>query len=264
MRFLKVLASLALATAVSGQMRDNQEKQLKCDNGYNSSPRHCEIREQSAAAVGVLDLDAGANGGATVKGWSRNEVLVRTRVEGSGATESEAQSMASQVFIDVSGGRVQARGPQTVNHAGWSVSFEVFVPQNTSVTVKAHNGGIVVADVRGNLKVETTNGGIQLSRLAGEISGSTVNGGVNLELTGARWEGNQVQVTTQNGGVSLSLPENYSAHFQTETQNGSLRSDFPLNVPQERQARSHDFTTGGGGALIHLKTTNGGVTLKRT
>jgi DUF4097 and DUF4098 domain-containing protein YvlB len=265
MRFLRILASLALAASVFGQMKDNQEKQLKCDNSYDSSrARHCEIREQSAAAVGLLDLDAGANGGATVKGWSRADVLVRTRVEGWGDTDSEAQSMSSQVLIDASGGHVQARGPQSQNHAGWSVSFEIFVPQATSVTVKTRNGGINVSDVRGNLKFEATNGGINLHRLAGEINGSTVNGGVNIELTGATWEGNQIQVTTKNGGVTLSMPENYSAHFQTETQNGSLRSDFPLNIREDRQSRSHDFQTGGGGAVIHVKTQNGGVTLKKS
>jgi DUF4097 and DUF4098 domain-containing protein YvlB len=264
MRFTRILAILALATAAFGQMRDNQEKQLKCDSGYNSQPRHCEIREQSTAAVGLLDLDAGANGGATVKGWSRNEVLVRTKVEGWADTDSQAQTITGQVFIDASGGHVRSRGPQTANNTGWSTSFEIFVPQNTTVTVKAVNGGISVMDVRGSLKFETTNGGVHLSRLAGEISGSTVNGSVNIEFTGASWEGNHVSVTTQNGGVNLSVPANYSAHFQTETQNGGLRSDFPLNVQEDRQSRTHDFTTGGGGAVIHVKTTNGGVALKRS
>jgi len=132
------------------------------------------------------------------------------------------------------------------------------------VTVKTHNGGVTVSDVRGNLKFEATNGGIHLSRLAGEITGSTTNGGVNIELMGASWEGNQIQVTTKNGGVTLSVPENYSAHFQTETENGSLRSDFPLNIREEARSRTHDFVMGGGGATIHVKTTNGGVTLKRT
>jgi DUF4097 and DUF4098 domain-containing protein YvlB len=168
------------------------------------------------------------------------------------------------VLIDASGGHVQARGPQALNHAGWSVSFEIFVPQATSVTVKTRNGGINVSDVRGSLKFEATNGGINLHRLAGDINGSTVNGGVNIELTGAAWEGNQIQVTTKNGGVTFALPENYSAHFQTETQNGDLRSEFPLNIREERKSRTHDFITGGGGAIIHVKTQNGGVTLKRT
>ena len=91
MKALKVLASLALATAAFGQMRDNQDKEMTCDkSGSGSQARYCEIREQSAAAVGVLNVDAGRNGGATVKGWSRNEVLAPSA--GSNPTAFQAVS----------------------------------------------------------------------------------------------------------------------------------------------------------------------------
>jgi DUF4097 and DUF4098 domain-containing protein YvlB len=264
MKTLKVAASLAFTAMAFGQMRDNQEKQMTCrNNGYNDRPKYCEIREQAAPAVGVLNVDAGPNGGATVKGWSRNEVLVRARVEGWGNSDTDARATASQVYVDASGGHVQARGPESSNNTGWSVSFEIFVPQATSLTAKTVNGGITVADIRGNLSFEATNGGIHLSRLAGEVTGSTVNGGVNIELMGATWDGSRVQVTTRNGGVNISIPQNYSAHFQTETVNGALKSEFPVNQQGEAQSRNHDFSLGAGGPLIHVTTTNGGVKLKR-
>jgi DUF4097 and DUF4098 domain-containing protein YvlB len=213
--------------------------------------------------MGLLNVDPGRNGGATVKGWSRNDVLVRARVEGWADSDAAARAIASQVYVDNSGGHVQARGPESANNAGWSVSFEIFVPQATSLTVKAVNGGITVSDIRGSLRFETTNGGINLRRLAGDVTGSTVNGGVNLELTGTTWDGSQVQLTTRNGGVNISVPENYSAHFQTETLNGSLRAEFPLNVPGDNRAGNLDFSIGAGGPLIHVTTTNGGVKLKK-
>ncbi len=264
MKVLKILATLTLATAAFAQMQDNQAKEMTCDNtGSGRQARSCEIREQSVAAVGVLNVDAGQNGGATVKGWSRNDILVRARVEGWADSDAEAHAMGSQVYIDASGGHVQAHGPKSANNSGWSVSFEIFVPHATSLTLKAINGGISVSDIRGTLQFEATNGGINLRRLAGEVTGSTVNGGVNLELTGTTWDGRQVQVTTRNGGVNLSVPANYSAHFQTETQNGGLRSDFPLNATGDQRSVNHDFSIGTGGPLIHVTTTNGGVTLKK-
>ena len=264
MKALKVLASLALATAAFGQMRDNQDKEMTCDkSGSGGQARYCEIREQSAAAVGVLNVDAGRNGGATVKGWSRNEVLVRTRVDGWADSEADARAVGSQVLVDISGGHVQAHGPESANNAGWSVSFEIFVPQATSLTVKTVNGGINVSDIRGSLRFDATNGGINLKRLAGDVTGSTVNGGVNLELTGKTWDGSQVQVTTRNGGVNISVPETYSAHFQTETRNGALRSEFPVSVTGDIHSGNRDFSIGAGGPLIHVTTTNGGVNLKK-
>lgn len=259
-----MVAGLAIAAAAFGQMQDNQTKQLTCENsGNNNRARYCEMREQSVAAVGLLNVDAGRNGGATVKGWSGNQVLVRARVESWGMTDTDAQGLASQVVVNTSGGNVQAQGPESVNNAGWAVSFEIFVPQATNLTVKTVNGGIKISDVRGTLRFEATNGGVHLARLAGDVSGSTVNGGVHLELAGSTWDGNRVEVTTRNGGINISVPENYSAHFQTETVNGALHSDFPLTVQGELTSHNHDFSLGGGGALIHVTTTNGGVKLNR-
>jgi DUF4097 and DUF4098 domain-containing protein YvlB len=264
MKALKVLASLAFAATAFGQMRDNQDKQMTCDSsGYGSRARYCEVREQITAAMGLLNVDPGRNGGATVKGWSRNEVLVRSRVEGWADSDANARNTAAQVYVGTSAGHVQAQGPQSSNDAGWSVSFEIFVPQATNLTVKTVNGGITVSDIRGSLRFEATNGGVNLRRLAGDVAGSTVNGGINLELTGATWDGSQVQVTTRNGGVNVSVPESYSAHFQTETLNGALRSEFPLNPPGDPRSASRDFSIGAGGPLVHVTTTNGAVKLKK-
>jgi len=265
MTTLKVVMGLALAAAAPGQMVNNQEKQMSCESrSYDDRARTCEIREQTTASVGLLNIDAGKNGGASIKGSTRDDVLVRTRIESWGNTDAEAKAIASQVLIDTSGGRVQARGPESAGNSGWSISYEIFVPQSTNLSVTTVNGGISISDVRGNLHFEATNGGINLKRLAGELEGSTVNGGVNIELTGATWQGNQIDVKTRNGGVNITVPENFSAHFQTETVNGSLQSDFPLTMSGDLKSRNHDFTIGGGGPVIHVTTTNGGVRLKRT
>ena len=42
---------------------------------------HCEIKEQTVAAGGAITVDARKNGGVSVKGWDRNEVLVRARIQ---------------------------------------------------------------------------------------------------------------------------------------------------------------------------------------
>jgi hypothetical protein len=259
---------LALSTAgvpAFAQLQNNTEKRLSCDNNGDSGDRfrHCDIREQSLPASGRIDLDASPNGGITVKGWLQGGVLVRARVEASGDTQSEADSMASQVSIGGSGGQVRANGPQSGRPSWWSVSYEVFVPQTTDVTLKSVNGGITIQDVRGQIHFDVINGGVHLKRVAGDISGASVNGGVQVELAGVAFEGRQIDVKTQNGGVTLALPSNYSAHVQAETGMGHIQSDFPMTVVGEVIPRKLDFNVGAGGALIHLATTNGGVRVKR-
>src|SRR5262245_55406248 len=131
--------ALALSTASVpsfAQFRDNNDKQMTCDNGGHAGDhaRHCDIREQSAPAIGRLNIDGLRNGGATIRGWSRGDVLVRSRVEASADNEGAAANLASQVSIDASGGQVVARGPDARDNSWWSVSYEIFVPHNTDLT----------------------------------------------------------------------------------------------------------------------------------
>jgi DUF4097 and DUF4098 domain-containing protein YvlB len=246
------------------QLRDNSEKQMTCENGGSDGDhaRHCEIREQTVPGVGRLGIDAGSNGGATVKGWLRSEVLVRARIEAAGDTQAAATAMASQVLIDSSGGQVRATGPEPLSNAWWSVSYEIFVPQNTDLNLKTNNGGMTISDVRGQIHFDVNNGGVHLRRVAGDVSGATVNGGVQVDLAGTTWDGNQLEVSTHNGGVTVAMPANYSAHLQAETGAGSIQSDFPVTLQGDVKPRRLDFSVGAGGPLIHVTTVNGGIKLK--
>ena len=83
-----------------------------------------------------------------------------------------------------------------------------------------------------------------------------------IELTGDRWDGDSLDVSTTNGGVIMSVPENYSAQLQTGTVNGSVSVDFPVTV-QGRLNKQIALNLGSGGAMVKAMTTNGGVHLKR-
>jgi hypothetical protein len=261
--------SLAVCTgsvSLFAQLKDNTEKQLTCANGgYDSDrARHCEIREQSLPAVGRLTIDAGRNGGASVKGWTRGDVLVRARVEASADTEGAAANLASRVNIDSSAGQVRATGPESADNSWWSVSYEIFVPQITDVSMKTHNGGISISDVRGQIQVESHNGGVSLKRVNGDVTGTTYNGGISVEVAGVTWDGRQMELNTHNGGVTLAMPAQFSARIQAETGMGRIHSDFPM--PQDLagvRSRKVEFSVGAGGAPIHITTQNGGITLKR-
>jgi hypothetical protein len=247
------------------QLQDNTERQMTCGNGgYDGeSARHCEIREQTVASVGRLSVDASPNGAATVKGWLQGSVLVRARVESRADSEGAAANIASQVSINSTGGQVKALGPQTANNSSWSVSYEIFVPQTTDLDLKTHNGAITISDVRGQIHFDVSNGAVRLRRVAGDVSGSTANGAIQAELAGGIWDGRQMEVSTHNGAVTVSMPSYYSAHVKAETSNGGIQSDFPMTLSGELKPKAVDFNMGSGGPLIHITTTNGAVRLKR-
>jgi hypothetical protein len=251
---------LGLTTTAAAQSNED----LCRDGGGNDEYfRHCEVREETLPP-GALTVDAGRNGGIQVDGWDRNEIRVRAVVTATARTDAEARQLASAVQVSTAGGRVSTAGPTVEGRQGWSVSFRINVPSRTDLDLTASNGGISIAGVTGALRFETTNGGVRLTDLAGDVRGETRNGGVTVTLSGDRWDGTGLDVQTANGGVTISIPENYNAELSTRTVNGGFRSDFPLTIQGELSARQGIQTTlGAGGAPVSVRTTNGGLTVRR-
>jgi len=266
MRVSTTLSAALVLTSLTayGQMRDNQQKDLRCDerNSRRNGRGVCEVRE-TPGVPGRISVDPGRNGGIAVKGWSRNDVLVRAKVEAWADTEQEAQSIASQVRVIANSGKVSADGPSlTGRNQSWSVSFEIFAPHRTDLELTAENGGIHLSDLHGDISFQGRNGGVHMSRLGGRVRGATTNGGVHVELEGSRWDGTELDVKTTNGGVHLAMPESYSARFEASTTNGRVHLDMP-NVKTDRESRQVSSTLGAGGPLVRLVTTNGGVHVGR-
>ena len=252
------------ASATAGVAQKKSIGSMTCRDTWNSDrlQGHCEIKELTLPASGPIAVDGGRNGGVSVKGWDRGEILVRARVQTAGSTQAEADQLATQIRIETAGLRIHAEGPEQNDNAQWSVSFEVMVPGRSDLSLSANNGGISIADVQGKINFKTTNGGVNLVRVGGNVQGNTTNGGVNVVLSGARWDGEVLDVKTTNGGVNLVLPDNYSAHLETGTINGKVSFGFSVNVPlTERGRMPKDITVdlGSGGPTIRLLTTNGGV-----
>jgi hypothetical protein len=243
---------------------NREERGLSCnDNWGGDRASTCLIKEQTIASTGgVITVDGKMNGGVTVKGWDRNEIFVRAKIQTWANTDAEAQALAGQIRIDTGGANIHAEGPQTEDRQGWAVSFEVSAPRNSNLSLKAHNGGISITNVRGQIEFNTMNGGVSLRQLAGDVKGQTMNGGLSIELAGNGWDGQGLDVRTTNGGVNLSIPDNYSAHLETSTVNGGLRTDYPVTVQGDIK-RELSVNIGGGGQTIRAITTNGGVSIKR-
>jgi DUF4097 and DUF4098 domain-containing protein YvlB len=246
------------------QRTDRDERSLTCNDNWNGNrASHCVIKEQTIpASSGMIAVDGKKNGGVSVKGWDRVEIFIRSKIQAWADTEAEAQAIGGRIRIETSGGRIYAEGPATGNNQGWAVNYEIFVPRNSNLSLKSHNGGISIADVRGQIEFDALNGGVSLKRLAGNVKGHTTNGGLSIELAGNRWDGEGMNAKTTNGGVSMLIPEDYSARLETGTVNGGMKIDIPVTV-QGKIERELAIDLGSGGAIVRATTTNGGVSIKR-
>jgi hypothetical protein len=261
--FIIVMTTVLLACSAAAQ---RGEHTLNCEQnrgGRSDGQRHCEMKEQTLSATsGQIRVDGKRNGGVSVKGWERNEILVRAQITAQAPTQDEARALVNEVSIVTGGANIYADGPEARDRRWWAVSFEVFVPRQSDLWLKAHNGGISIDGVRGAMEFDTLNGGISLRDVNGKVKGHTTNGGLSVRLSGARWEGDGLDVETRNGGVQLSLPENYSARLETGTVNGGVNLGFPVTV-QGKIEKNVATDLGSGGATIRLMTTNGGVSVRK-
>jgi hypothetical protein len=270
------MAALVVGVAAVGAFgQDVIKEKLKADvrikensgfcsnNNWSSNDRVSfnELRETTISA-GAITVDAGKNGGIGIKGEDRGDILVKACIQAWGPSDAAARAAVSSVRINTAG-VIKADGADDQN---FSVSYQILVPKNTSLKLVAHNGGISISNVDSTAEFATMNGGVSLMNVAGDFRGRTQNGGVTVSLTGRAWKGTGLDVNTLNGGVHISIPEDYSAHIETGTVNGGFSSDIPALDVVARDANGHrrpgakiSTSLNGGGAPIRVGTTNGGV-----
>ena len=146
---------------------------------------------------------------------------------------------------------------------GTSAQFTLRVPASVRLDLETTNGGLDVRGAGGEVVGRTTNGGISIEGGAGPVTAHTTNGGIAVRLTDLAPTGD-FDLSTTNGGVSLSVPSSLNAEVDMATTNGGVSTDFPVTVQGRINPRRLQVTLGSGGRRVRMHTTNGGVSLRRS
>lgn len=261
--FYLLLLFVLFVPAMTANAQEKEYSFCQNNNYWGNKSYFSDLREIKVAKTNLLTVDGRKNGGISVKGENRSDILVRACVQTQGNSDSEARSVAQNIKIQT-GSTIRAENSN--EERNWSVSYQILVPHNTDLKLIAHNGGISINNVEGDLNFETLNGGLNVNNIAGNVMGRTQNGGINAQLSGKSWKGKGLNLETKNGGVKLTMPENYSARLETATVNGGFKSDMELTVKLREYRRGVNINTdiNGGGAPIRVVTTNGGVSINST
>ncbi len=265
-RYYLLLVILLSSCNLFAQNKKDYKNDDFCSDNWNwsNSDRVSakELRETTFAAPESLNVDAGRNGGISIRGENRSDVLVRACIQTWGKTKEEANAIPGNIRIETGS---SVRADASTGNDNWGVSFQILVPRSMNLDLKAYNGGISLSSVEGDLKFETINGGVNLSNLSGNVKGRTSNGGVSVALSGASWRGSGLDVETKNGGVRITMPENYAANVETGTINGGFKSNIAALNPGDdngnkwNRKKRINTSINGGGAQIRIITTNGGI-----
>lgn len=254
-------ATLHAQSFATHPCNDNSDDRGSIARFFGGAEQACELRSTTfPLAAGHLNVNS-INGAIEVIGEDCQDISLEARVSAHAGSQSEAQSILHEVTIET-GGTVEAHGPHTFGNRNWSVSYKLLVPHHLAANFHTMNGGLTLTALEGAIRGETTNGGLRIDHLGGDVHVTTTNGGIRANLDGNTWQGSGLSASTTNGGVSVSVPPNYSAHLVATTVNGGTS----LNVPGANQSsvgrHSINANLGSGGPTLRFETINGGVSVQ--
>lgn len=221
---------------------------------------------QGASRLNVNTFD----GSVVVHGWDKPEVTYTATK--SAATDEDLRQIV--IEGEQQGSAIGVVAKSQDSESG-TVSFEIYVPRNTSVHVasgdgelkldgvsgeivlRTGDGSIQVSDGNGNLQLNTGDGNIQVSRFDGDLDARTGDGSITLD-----GNFNALGARTGDGPISLTVPGN--ANFTLETNVDDDVENNGLNITEDvtPTRRVRRWKVGNGGKLFVLKTGDGKISLR--
>ena len=234
------------------------------------------VQIRATSERGILDLDATP---------SRITLGVRNDRGRSRDTRYEVVvPQGTRVIAQTTSGDIGVRGTRAeVDLHSVSGSIQV-ADVAERATVESVSGDVTLRGAAGNVRAETVSGDLELYDVRGELEAETVSGDLVLDGVASKWAraetvsgelsfagpieaGGRYDFAAHSGDVRLDLGGNAGIAFDVETFSGEIDSDFPITLNPgttiEGRPRRFEFSVGGGGARITVKTFSGDIQLGR-
>jgi len=226
---------------------------------YNGSPRWLSglnrVRIRFEILVPrVFDLDISTSGGSI-----------------------EVADLTGAIDLNTSGGSIRigdVNGPVKANTSGGSITV---AGAEGDVDVRTSGGSISVGETKGSLYAQTSGGGITLERVSGDAEAYTSGGSLNFEDVAGSVDGetsggsiyaritgkidNDCSLKTSGGGITLILPADIAVDLDARTSGGRVSTDFPVTVKGVIKKNELRGQVNGGGPLVYLRTSGGGISI---
>ena len=126
------------------------------------------------------------------------------------------------------------------------------------ITAKTGSGGIEITQTgRGDVAVSSSSGTVRVRGVRGGVDASTSSGGLHIEgEMAAEW-----RLSASSGHVTVELPRGQPFDLDANTTSGHIDVDFPVTVTGRVDKRSLRGPVGGGGPLLRVRTSSGGISI---
>jgi DUF4097 and DUF4098 domain-containing protein YvlB len=241
------------------------------------------------------------DGSIAVTGWDKSEVAVT--IERHADNQVDANALKVKAEQSGNKVVIEALKPESDFHVGWtqgrSVSFVVHVPKQANVTSKSGDGSIEATGVAGTVDLSSGDGSIRAADLSGQVGLHTGDGSVDAQnvsgaLTIATGDGSikvhgapkslkahtgdgsvhvevastitpeeDWEITTGDGGVTVSLPAGFNAVVDAHTGDGSVSAeDFGLKAHGDDK-NDLQGTLGTGGRTLRIRSGDGSISIAK-
>jgi DUF4097 and DUF4098 domain-containing protein YvlB len=154
------------------------------------------------------------NGTVNVKAWTRSEVLVIADLA-TGQVDVGAEQNGNRVDV------MTRQLSDNVSPDDLRADYQINVPQDAELQIHNDSGGVSVANVLGDMNIETVAAGVDLEDVAGYLTVKTVGGSFAcLRCVG------RIEVNSISGNFRLVDTRSKHIHAQTSTGNILFSGEF--------------------------------------
>ena len=266
----------------SGASVDSDRQVRNCGDirvTYDRRPAITEESEMTLPPSQVSNLQAQmSNGGIYLSGWDRNEYSVKT-CKAVPADDPNASSTLGEITTTNANGQISVSGP---NGREWVANLIIRAPRLSSLALQTRNGPLQLRDLAGNIQLSASNGPISLDNVGGFVQATTTNGPISVKgasgdqrltatngpihvgLSGSRWDGPGLEASTQNGPLSLSIPDGYGSGIRIQASDHSpVSCRAPACAGATRLLSSPSIIRiGNGEPIVRLSTVNGPLSVQ--
>jgi DUF4097 and DUF4098 domain-containing protein YvlB len=249
-----LLFALIVATPAAGQSRNR-------DRDQDRGPRETETVDRTLPlpAGGTVRLKT-FSGRVNITGGSSQVVIKAVRRATRDRLDDiklEITQSGNIIDIDANHRVVERRNDNVVE-----TDFDIQVPSQVKLDLRTFSAPITVVNVAGDLVVEGFSSDIQLTDVSGPKKVKTFSGGVTVQAK--NWaDGDDMNVNTFSGDVTLRLPDNARGNLTFDSFSGNFNSDLPITLSSAGKRNFRGALNGGGNTDFRLNTFSGSVRIQR-
>jgi DUF4097 and DUF4098 domain-containing protein YvlB len=209
------------------------------------------------------------DGQVTVHGWDKPEVSYTATK----AANDEESLKAITIQTQQQGDGVSINAHD--NDSNGSVSFDVYLPKQSSLHVSSGDGALNLEGVSGNITLRSGDGPIQVANGGGQLQVNTGDGVIRVikfdgQVDARTGDGeialdgnfNSLEARTGDGQITLTVPAGSSFTIETNAPDEISNEGFVVAEDVTLSPRVKRWRIGNGGKVFVLKTGDGKILLR--